>query len=102
MHLTSPNLSLVLVIGLAGYSMIALLRALPPFRQLVAEGRKPWACHTCMASYWGIACGIPYALAAGAFIGVLVGMGGAGVCLALFTALPPGPPPGPPDPLGGR
>lgn len=44
-------LEIALLIGMAAASMVVVFRAVPPGLQLVATGKKPWACNICM-SFW--------------------------------------------------
>lgn len=40
-----------LFVGLSSAGLVVILRATPLVQRLVFEGKKPWACDTCM-SFW--------------------------------------------------
>jgi len=86
-----------LVVGLACYFTVGVIRALPPFRGWVARGTKPWACDLCMSWWTSIAWCLALWAAGYEVIGPATWAASGGVSLGLLACLNREPPPLPQD-----
>jgi len=91
------ELGQAILIGLACYFSVSVMRALPPFKGLVSRGIRPWACDLC-CSFWAAV-----VWSSALFVCGRVGLepalwfGAGGTCLAVLGLLNNDMPEPPPD-----
>lgn len=91
------SLAQAVVVGLACYFTVSVVRALPPFRGWVQRQLKPWACDLCMSFWSAVAWNTGLTIYWRAELSPSMWAAAGGACLALLKLLSneiPEPPPG--------